>query len=78
MMFHPKLEDNTKVGEVEINTMSSLAMRDEFSGDFSTIEEMDPSVADGFRVIYDREVRFIIPTTTTYYYYYYYYFAPCF
>ena len=26
--------------------------------DFSTIEEMDPSVADGFRVIYDREVPF--------------------
>ena len=39
-----------------IEEMSSLAMRDEFSGDFSTIEEMDPSVADGFRVIYDREV----------------------
>ncbi len=33
-------------------------MRDEFTGDFSTIEEMDPSVADGFRVIYDREVSF--------------------
>ena len=26
--------------------------------DFSTIEEMDPSVSDGFRVIYDREVPF--------------------
>ena len=38
--------------------MSSLTMRDEFTGDFSTIEEMDPSVADGFRVIYDREVSF--------------------
>jgi hypothetical protein len=36
--------------------MSSLAMRDDFSTDFSTIEEMDPSIADGFRVIYDREV----------------------
>lgn len=31
--------------------MSSLAI-----GDYSTIAEMDPSVADGFRVIYDREV----------------------
>ena len=26
--------------------------------DFASIEEMDPSVADGFRVIYDREVPF--------------------
>eukprot|EP00904_Undaria_pinnatifida_P006602 jgi/Undpi1/3071/HiC_scaffold_15.g06447.m1 len=26
--------------------------------DFGSIEEMDPSVADGFRVIYDREVPF--------------------
>jgi hypothetical protein len=33
------------------------SLRDEYGGDFSTIEEMDPSVADGFRVIYDREVR---------------------
>ena len=36
--------------------MSAMTSRDEFNGDFSTIEEMDPSVADGFRVIYDREV----------------------
>lgn len=28
------------------------------SFDFSSIEEMDPSIADGFRVIYDREVPF--------------------
>ena len=26
--------------------------------DFRTIEEMDPSVADGYNVIYDREVPF--------------------
>ncbi|CAM9244495.1 unnamed protein product [Scytosiphon promiscuus] len=26
--------------------------------DFGSIEEMDPSIADGFRVIYDREVPF--------------------
>ena len=26
--------------------------------DFSAIEDMDPSVADGYRVIYDREVPF--------------------
>ena len=28
------------------------------SFDFSAIEDMDPSVADGYRVIYDREVPF--------------------
>ncbi len=28
------------------------------AGTFATIEEMDPSVADGFHVIYDREVPF--------------------
>ena len=26
--------------------------------DFTSIEEMDPSIADGYRVIYDREVPF--------------------
>ena len=26
--------------------------------DFSGIEELDPSIADGYRVIYDREVPF--------------------
>jgi len=26
--------------------------------DFSSIEEMDPSIADGYRTIYDREVPF--------------------
>jgi len=39
------------------NKMSSLAI-----GDYSTIAEMDPSVADGFRVIYDREVGGFQPT----------------
>lgn len=28
------------------------------SFDFSSIEEMDPSIADGYRVIYDRECPF--------------------
>ena len=36
--------------------MSSLASN--AAVDFASIEEMDPSVADGFRVIYDREVPF--------------------
>ena len=41
----------------EESKMSSLAI-----GDYSTIAEMDPSVADGFRVIYDREVGGFQPT----------------
>jgi hypothetical protein len=48
---------NTFLNNDEINKMSSLAI-----GDYSTIAEMDPSVADGFRVIYDREVGGFQPT----------------
>lgn len=36
--------------------MAQMAAHD-FDGDVSPIDEMDPSLADGFHVIYDREVR---------------------
>eukprot|EP00930_Biecheleria_cincta_P052811 TRINITY_DN38103_c0_g1_i1.p1 TRINITY_DN38103_c0_g1~~TRINITY_DN38103_c0_g1_i1.p1 ORF type:complete len:254 (+),score=54.42 TRINITY_DN38103_c0_g1_i1:32-793(+) len=39
-----------------IQSQGSAAMLDAF--DFSSIEEMDPSLAEGHRVVYDREVPF--------------------
>ena len=51
--FHPNHEPTNAMSDMMF--MGGDMMN---SFDFSSIEEMDPSIADGYRVIYDRECPF--------------------
>ena len=42
-----------------------MSVTDDSIFDFSAIEELDPSVADGYRIIYDREVPVEVRTESS-------------
>jgi hypothetical protein len=50
--------------EFNIKVMSVIGSEDISSLDFSTIEDLDPSLSDGSKLIYDREVPFEIKTVS--------------